>query len=80
MNEIDELKLIDNIWTVYMHITPNLKYYIGITSQKAEYRWGKDGCNYRSQIFKNAINKYGWDNIEHKIIATNLSKQEAKEI
>ena len=67
----------ERIWTVYMHTVPNGKRYIGITSKKPEDRWGKDGSGYEKQMFMNAINKYGWDNIEHKILFTNLTHVEA---
>ena len=43
-------------------------------------RWGKDGIGYKSQPFYHAIHKYGWDNIEHKILFENLSSEEAKNI
>ena len=61
------------MYTVYMHITPNGKKYVGITHKKPKYRWGCDGVGYDTQLFGKAVNKYGWDNIEHIIIATNLS-------
>lgn len=73
-------------WTVYIHIVPKEisgydwdKYYIGITSQKPELRWGKNGLRYinHHQYFKNAIIKYGWDNIQHEIFAEYLTKEEA---
>lgn len=42
---------------------------------------GVNGCNYKeSPHFYSAIQKYGWDNFEHKIVAENLSKQEACEM
>lgn len=71
---------VDN-YCVYMHINKiNNKKYIGITKQNPEYRWGKDGINYKSSpYFYNAIEKYGWDNFEHKILYTNLNKDEACE-
>ena len=57
------------------------KYYIGISSRKnLADRWGKDGIGYKSQPFYHAIHKYGWDNIEHKILFENLSSEEAKNI
>lgn len=28
-----------NLWTVYVHISPNNKTYVGITSQKITHRW-----------------------------------------
>lgn len=65
-------------WTVYAHIAPNGKMYVGITSQKPEYRW-RDGLNgYRSnEHFCSAIKKYGWDNFQHEIIASGLTADEA---
>lgn len=75
----------DAKWTVYMHIVPKEltnyhfdKYYIGITSVAPENRWRHNGAGYKcNNYFMNAINKYGWDNITHKIIATNLTRDEA---
>lgn len=65
-------------WCVYAHISPSNKYYIGITSQKPNGRW-RNGKGYKSnKYFTNAINKYGWDNFQHEIIANNLTEQEAK--
>lgn len=66
-----------NSYYVYMHITPNGKKYVGITKQRLSRRW-KNGYGYAgSPHFYNAILKYGWDNIEHKIIAENLSLVDA---
>ena len=62
-----------------MHIFPNNKKYIGITKQKPEKRW-KYGDGYRTQhLFYRAIKKYGWSNIEHKILFSKLSKEEAEQ-
>ena len=66
-----------NNYTVYMHISPNEKKYIGITSIKPEYRWNK-GKGYKNKHFTNAIKKYGWDNFKHIIIAKGLTEEEAK--
>lgn len=64
-------------YTVYMHICPNNKKYIGITKNNVEKRWNH-GRGYKNCIlFYNAINKYKWENIIHKILHTNLSKKEA---
>ena len=61
-----------------MHKSPSNKYYVGITNTSVESRWGKDGIRYNRQpYFYRAIQKYGWDNFEHIIIAENLSKEEA---
>lgn len=60
-------------YCVYMHTFPNGKRYVGITSQKPERRWrnGKGySCNKR---LTNAIQKYGWDNIEHRILTDGLT-------
>jgi len=64
---------------VYCHINKyNDKKYIGITCQKPEHRWGKNGNGYKGQsYFWNAIQKYGWDNFEHEIIFKNLTKNNA---
>jgi hypothetical protein len=68
------------MFTVYMHITPSNKRYIGITSKDLSERFGSNGCLYRNQIFGRAIKKYGWDNIEHIIVAQNLTKERAKKL
>ena len=54
-------------YSVYKHTFPNGKVYIGITSQKPEDRWSKGKGYQRQPLIYNAINKYGWDNIVHKI-------------
>ena len=72
-------------YCVYVHTSPSGKMYVGQTKTKPEYRWGKDGSNYlqikngryTQPAFAYAILKYGWDNIEHEIIANNLTKREA---
>lgn len=65
-------------YTVYKHITPSNKIYIGITGINVERRWQK-GRNYKSnKYFNNAILKYGWCNIKHEILFTNLTKEEAE--
>ena len=69
-----------NDYTVYAHITPNNKLYIGITHLKPIYRYGKDGYGYHGcTLFYRAIQKYGWDNIKHIILLENLSKEMACE-
>lgn len=67
-----------NNYTVYMHISPSNKRYIGITKQKVNERW-RNGKSYKNnKYFTNAINKYGWDNFKHIIIVKGLSEEEAK--
>ena len=67
------------MYTVYQHKNKiNGKVYIGITSRKPEERWGSNGINYKSSPhFYAAIQKYGWDNFEHNILYTDLTKDEA---
>ena len=56
------------MYTVYRHITPSGKVYIGITKQKPEQRW-QNGNGYKNnKHFYRAILKYGWENIKHEII------------
>ena len=70
---------------VYKHTNKiNGKCYIGVVfnGRKPEHRWGIDGKNYlknNQPKFANAIKKYGWNNFEHEILYTNLTKEEAKE-
>lgn len=68
-------------WCVYCHTNKvNGKKYIGITSLLPIRRWGLSGQGYKTQYFKRAIDKYGWDNFEHEILFENIQKEEAKEI
>lgn len=67
-----------NNWIIYKHTFPNGKHYIGKTSQTPEDRWGKDGNKYQKQkLIWRAIQKYGWNNVTHEILYTDLSKEEA---
>lgn len=53
---------------VYLHIFPNEKIYVGTTQQTLEKRWG-NGYGYKKQSFLwRAIQKYGWENVKHKVI------------
>lgn len=71
----------NNHYTVYMHIFPNGKRYIGLTGQNVKQRWRKDGNGYKPQkLVYSAIKKYGWNNIEHIIIVENLTVFEASNL
>ena len=66
---------------VYEHLFPNGKRYIGITSKNPKARW-ENGSGYdkdHQPVMYNAIQKYGWDNIQHNILYDNLTEQEAKQ-
>ena len=68
-------------YCVYSHTNLiNGKIYIGLTSMKPEERW-KNGAGYHiGTHFRNAIDKYGWDNFRHDIIKDNLTKEEAADL
>lgn len=66
---------------VYRHIGPTGKVYIGMTGQRPEARWGRDGRGYKnSKHFFSAILKHGWENFSHEIVAYGLTKTEAEEM
>ena len=66
---------------VYMHtVKENGKRYIGQSINSAKERWGSTGHRYKGQLFYYAIQKYGWDNITHEILAENISQEEADEL
>lgn len=65
-------------YTVYMHIFPNGKKYVGITGQTLKERWRTGGNGYKPQkLLWRAIQKYGWENVMHVVIAENLTVEEA---
>lgn len=68
-----------NNYTVYMHICPNNKKYIGITCKKPKYRWGNGKGYKNNDHFYKAIQKYGWENIKHIILFEELTKEEAEQ-
>lgn len=68
-----------NNYTVYKHMTPSGKVYIGITGKDVNKRWLNGRGYKRNNHFWNAIKKYGWENISYEILASNLSREEACE-
>ena len=72
-------KYSNGFWKVYVHINrENGKRYVGITSQKPEYRWNYGHAYKRNQHFSAAIDKYGWDSFDHIVLFDHLTEQEAK--
>lgn len=76
-------------YCVYMHTFPNGKRYIGQTCQKPERRWNNNGNGYlgkrkngeyKQPLIANAIQKYGWENVQHEILFDNLTHKEANRI
>lgn len=68
------------LFTIYRHVSPIGRVYVGITSQDVETRW-RHGDNYRnSTYFKRAIRKYGWKNFKHEILFTNVEEERAKRL
>lgn len=66
-------------YTVYKHTTPSGKVYIGITGKEPRKRWLNGRGYARNTHFWNAIQKYGWDNISHDLLAVGLERDEASE-
>lgn len=66
-------------YSVYEHVFPDGKRYIGV-SKNPQKRWKEDGSGYISNHpMWEAIQKYGWKKIGHNILASGLSRAEAKE-
>lgn len=71
----------DRSYKIYIHEFPNGKVYIGLTGGSVLRRWRKDGYGYENQeVIRNAISKYGWDNIIHDVLAVDLTKEEADQM
>lgn len=67
------------LYLVYKHTDPLGKVYIGITQNHPQTRWN-DGGGYDKQTkFYKAIQRYGWINFKHEILAAGLTKKEALE-
>ena len=62
----------ENNFTIYCHISPSAKMYIGITCHNPKHRWNR-GYDHNAHL-QSAINKYGWDSFQHIILAEHLSK------
>lgn len=64
---------------IYIHTCPNCWKYVGL-SQEPKQRWN-NGEGYKdNKEFYKAINKFGWDNIKHEIVAVTNYKWVAQKI
>ena len=65
------------MYTIYVHTTPDGRKYVGSTSLEPNIRFG-GGNKYKSCTrFNDAINFFGWDNIQHQILETVEDKETA---
>lgn len=67
------------MYSIYCHVFPNGKRYVGLTKADPVKRWN-NGKGYKScPLVNRAIEKYGWENIEHEILYTTSIKEDAEE-
>lgn len=87
--KVQEETIEEKKWCVYMHISPSLKKYVGITGRDPVVRWGKNGSRYLEKkngkyvhpAMANALLKYpNWDEWEHHILFSDLTEKQAKAI
>lgn len=69
----------DDHYSIYLHVFPNRKRYVGCTGKSnVKDRWnGGFGYERQDAIFR-AICEFGWKNVKHYILFENLSKNEAQ--
>lgn len=65
-----------NDFCVYCHVSPVGKIYVGISTAPYK-RWNSGKGYIKNHHFWNAIQKYGWDNFQHIILAEHLSAETA---
>lgn len=80
INRLEELNMNNKLQTyvVYEFTFPDGKKYYGRT-YNVEARW-QGGRGYKTQKVGKAIEKFGWENVEKRIIAENLTKENAEMI
>lgn len=59
---------------IYIHTCPNGKKYVGTTQKKPEKRWDNGNGYKRNKHFYSAIQKYGWENIQHQVIEVDTNE------
>lgn len=58
------------MYTIYCHLFPNGKRYVGLTKLSLNERWG-NGSGYKTcPLIDRAIKKYGWENVKHEVLGT----------
>jgi len=75
---IDQFQQSEDTFSLYKHTVPNGKVYIGITSLKPYTRWGGGSGYKQNEDFYKDITEFGWDNIEHTILANGLDMRTAE--
>ena len=68
-----------DIYTVYCHTSPNGKRYVGISNNPIK-RWNNGNGYIKNYRFYPDIEKYGWNNIKHEILYSNISFEYAKQL
>lgn len=69
-----------NNYTVYCHISPSGKMYVGITSTSLEKRWSRGNGYKNNTHFWRAIQLYGWDAFSHEVLAEQLTYEQATDL
>ena len=64
-------------YSVYIHRTPNGMNYVGISTNPIK-RW--EGLNYKGTSLQKYIDEFGFNGLEHFIIASGLTREQAQEI
>lgn len=60
-----------------MHITPDLKVYVGIMKDSRGERWKNESSYRNNGKFSDAIGDWNWDEMNHQIVESGLPKQVA---
>lgn len=68
------------MYTIYEHISPSGKRYIGQTCQALNRRWRNGNGYVRNTYFFRAIKKYGWNNFQHHAICECATLEEANNV
>ena len=74
------MEINNGTYCVYVHINKiNGKVYVGQTvhGNRPHKRWDNGNGYKNCPYFYKAIRKYGWDNFDHEVVASNLTAQEA---